>query len=1053
MFSAARRVRPFSSVFFPKRNAAAFMEASATVGEEMGAEAEMRFTTAGHYTKIPPREGVKQSYHQEGEDSTDDIYLPHPLEKLRPQSASASHSPRASSLKDDRGRRLSRGTFLAVDNEFSTEQVGHLGRPTPSVQVSAPGEDPRTPTDDNERSRAPSRHSDFKSITTIDDFGFSIGLNQISRSGPRKRASSDSLHPHYLVDGTRTPAFRPDDRDTQGTLNGLGAVFVSSPPEQSATAEELGQDLDDTEYLDHVDNQLRDAFEDSHHDAKMDQDFLPLDKLVSLLDKTRINQILHRAFPGEVEKIETMTLAIHSNVHQNSRRMILAVLILIGKVVCIEDFIQNDIRDIHLPLRLHKNKQQRNVVQVQKRSAPEVIYLDKWKWNDMENFTNTQYRVLAPFFDMPPDDLHFYKIDNGRIILPFLEWEKKISGGYGTVWKVKIHPAHHSFVDSDGSRSTNPYFAIKEIHSDEYEAYKQEVKVLERFSGPNPGHDHLIRLRVAFQHAKNYYLLFDWAHGNLVDLWEQTPDPTSSPVLVRWLIKQCLGIADGLRKIHHHGSWSSNKNLSITAHAEDADKNRGRHGDIKPENILCFMPPGHKQHHLVVSDFGLTRFHSAKSVSHVPQDKVLGLSRTYRAPEFDTQRYISQAYDMWSLGCLYLEFISWFLVGYEATRGYKATRETFQSIRLEEDEPLGDSIFPEDKFFNIKSRSLGPPNTYVPQVKDCVVKWIHDLQGQENCSQCIRDFLHHIKHSLLVPDPAQREKIDQFHTHLTHVYKLCEASVGYCDPLQTSSPDRRESSVPIDGQPTEMPSSSDEATSDAEDLTLILSELKKLETNGVGKGSGESDASPTIDEPIEAFQHAETDDGETSAPPDGNGLNKTPIQIEDNSRAACYTEATAVLKHGETDLTALSLNSGPSGKSPVDTPFTTQGSDLESLADGVDTGDRQSSDLERTTPCGQRAHSPEHVERHPQDHPDTAAHHVEEPDRMSHQISKQGSELETKPAKHAEPILSHPPNATTGFVGVTEHLESPVRKIPRKMWEWLRRTCYRIKQFFHKRMR
>lgn len=241
------------------------------------------------------------------------------------------------------------------------------------------------------------------------------------------------------------------------------------------------------------------------------------------------------------------------------------------------------------------------------------------------------------------------------------------------------------------------------------------MRVLERFSGPNRGHAHLIRLRVAFQHAKNYYLLFDWANGNLVDLWKQTPNPTASPELARWLVKQCLGIADGLRKIHHHGSWYNEENSNGVSHSEDADKNRGRHGDIKPENILYFMPPGHKQSRLVVSDFGLTRFHSSKSVSRVPLNKVLGFSRTYRPPEFDTQRHISQAYDMWSLGCLYLEFVSWFLVGYEETR------ETFQNMRLNEDNAL-DCTFPEDKFFNLKSRRLDPSNSYDAQVKDCVVK-------------------------------------------------------------------------------------------------------------------------------------------------------------------------------------------------------------------------------------------------------------------------------------------------------------------------------------------
>jgi serine/threonine protein kinase len=258
-----------------------------------------------------------------------------------------------------------------------------------------------------------------------------------------------------------------------------------------------------------------------------------------------------------------------------------------------------------------------------------------------------------------------------------------------------------------------------------YEDYKQEIRVLERFSGPNPGHKHLIRLRLAFQYGTSYYLLFNWAHGNLVDLWRQTPNPTASPHFLRWLIRQCLGIADGLRKIHLHRSWSNAKFLNGSTHLEDTDKNRGRHGDIKPENILCFKTDEHQYHHLVVSDFGLTRFHRPETVDCVPREKVRGLSRTYRSPEFDTQPYISQAYDMWGLGCLYLEFISWFLVGYQKTR------EVFQSQRVEEDIPPA-TFFAEDKFFNLepRPRDTDPSDPNNAEVKDCVlvVSSANDLQ-------------------------------------------------------------------------------------------------------------------------------------------------------------------------------------------------------------------------------------------------------------------------------------------------------------------------------------
>lgn len=206
---------------------------------------------------------------------------------------------------------------------------------------------------------------------------------------------------------------------------------------------------------------------------------------------------------------------------------------------------------------------------------------------------------------------------------------------------------------------------MKEIKSQDYDEYRNEVSVLERFSGSNKGHSHLIRLLMAFKHGERYYLLFRWAEGNLVDLWKKHRlSPTSSSD-TRWLIKQSLGMADGLRKIHCHSSWDQSGSNG-TAHKDR--KYRGRHGDIKPENILWFEKDGDTQHHLVISDFSLTRFHSPDSVSRVANRLVGGFSPTYSPPELDLQEELSQKYDIWSLGCLYLEFLTWFLLGYRETR-------------------------------------------------------------------------------------------------------------------------------------------------------------------------------------------------------------------------------------------------------------------------------------------------------------------------------------------------------------------------------------------------
>jgi serine/threonine protein kinase len=200
-------------------------------------------------------------------------------------------------------------------------------------------------------------------------------------------------------------------------------------------------------------------------------------------------------------------------------------------------------------------------------------------------------------------------MEHSDMVLPFEEWVRQSKGGYGTVWKVRIHHAHHNFLSStvsntlsyliakaisNISQDLNPHFAVKEIRpqTDDEVAFLDEVRVLERFSGPNSGHTHLIRLLLTFKHRGKYYLVFPWADSNLADLWRSEQMFDSSERDVIWLMDQCLGVADGLKKIHNHKSWPLQPGMANDGlQTPNSYKTLGRHGDIKPENILIFKLP------------------------------------------------------------------------------------------------------------------------------------------------------------------------------------------------------------------------------------------------------------------------------------------------------------------------------------------------------------------------------------------------------------------------------------------------------------------------------
>lgn len=95
----------------------------------------------------------------------------------------------------------------------------------------------------------------------------------------------------------------------------------------------------------------------------------------------------------------------------------------------------------------------------------------------------------------------------------------------------------------------------------------------------------------------------------------------------------------------------------------DEGKDYGRHGDIKPENVLWFKNgSGHHEFGILkLSDFGLTTFHRALTTGVKVED--VRVTNTYSAPEREIDETLSRPFDVWSLGCIYLEFVTWILLG------------------------------------------------------------------------------------------------------------------------------------------------------------------------------------------------------------------------------------------------------------------------------------------------------------------------------------------------------------------------------------------------------
>jgi hypothetical protein len=138
-----------------------------------------------------------------------------------------------------------------------------------------------------------------------------------------------------------------------------------------------------------------------------------------------------------------------------SRIKIFAILALIEKIGSIVDFIHGGISDTDLPFILTDDHESGSLRLYRKDTSgngriPIVAFEEPVRWPAylLQVFDEWQWKVLVPYF-------HFSTAEKPRVreyhlekntILPFIEEDssERKRGGFGDVWRVKIHPAHHN---------------------------------------------------------------------------------------------------------------------------------------------------------------------------------------------------------------------------------------------------------------------------------------------------------------------------------------------------------------------------------------------------------------------------------------------------------------------------------------------------------------------------------------------------------------------------------------------------------------------------------
>lgn len=249
--------------------------------------------------------------------------------------------------------------------------------------------------------------------------------------------------------------------------------------------------------------------------------------------------------------------------------------------------------------------------------------------------------------------------------------------------------------------------------------------------------------------------MFNWADGgNLREFWQSADSHATSEAhvgaatcgkqkrrnVVLWMLTQICGLTDALKELHNEQQM--------------------RHGDLKPENILRFSDD-QGSGILAIADMGLAKFHNTSTRGrNVPTTTVGGTWR-YEPPEASSANCNprSRKYDVWAMGCVILEFVTWLLYGNQRLSARNSSIASFATSKKDEKCPLD------------------------PAAQN----WIDDMMYRDKrCGRdtALGDLLRLVRLRLLVPpqdtnDGYGRVTSAELHRKLTDIVKRANARPNY----------------------------------------------------------------------------------------------------------------------------------------------------------------------------------------------------------------------------------------------------------------------------------
>ena len=273
-----------------------------------------------------------------------------------------------------------------------------------------------------------------------------------------------------------------------------------------------------------------------------------------------------------------------------------------------------------------------------------------------------------------------------------------------------------------------------------------------------PPHPHLLRCLASFTFSSQYHMIYEKADSDVEKFMAKNSNPRGPPGMESTdLAQQLFGLASALAAIHNHGQSSISQSPGLLSVPGSSAQKTGYIHDIKPENLLVFVYEHHgiKKYWFRLSDFSCAKVNDMEtSVSGKNRNSWKTVSKSgtpvYRAPEATGTGRTSRPYDLWSLGCVYLELLVWFLEGYPSLERFREERECHVSPGGREDEGFYFKPTERDNF----------------RLRDIVVKKIESVK--EQCQGSLKDIADVIP-QLLQIDPRQRPTAEKLVKELKQI--------------------------------------------------------------------------------------------------------------------------------------------------------------------------------------------------------------------------------------------------------------------------------------------